>query len=180
MKTMLCLLILGFVTLLGGVGIARADVYQGAPIQAVLLPADGSGIANVAFLFDLSSLRAGDNRHIEEALLDWRVTGLPEEGLPEFVVYPITSPWTQASVLGGAAPSVQQERVSDWQINPLAPENADGKLVRLDLTELAGSWAAGTKANYGVIVAVPGISSKVLGDQLAKAQLTIRYGFRDN
>jgi hypothetical protein len=180
MKTMIFQLALGSVVLLGTSRAVGADVYQGSPREAVVLPDDGSGVTKIAFLFDFSSLREGGNRHIEEALLDWRVSDLAVEDLPTFFAYPITTSWTRSALEAGAAPSMSKESVSDWQMNALAPETNDGRLVRLDLTEMVGQWAAGTTTNYGIIVATSGLSANALGAQLGKVQLTIRYGFRDN
>ncbi len=178
MKTMLRIYVSALL-LMASIGVARADVFKGAPVQAVLLPVDGSDLVKVAFLFDLSSLRAGENRHIEEALLDWKLTGLSEQDVMDFTVYPVVETWTNASVQSGHAP-VAGAPVAEWRIGPTM-RTADGaKLARLDLTDMVRSWTAGTSANYGVVVASSALNRASVDGQFQNARLVVRYGFRDN
>jgi hypothetical protein len=149
------------------------------PSEAVMVPDDATGVTKVVFLFDLSGLRQGDNRHIEEALLDWRVAGVGTDYPALFAAYPVTDAWTKASVEGGTAPATAELMASDWHVS-LGTEPAEGRLVRLELTELVGSWASGATANYGVVVSTSALQAKTLATQLANVQLTIRYGFRDD
>jgi len=164
--------------LLGAMGVCEADVLQAAPQDVALLPDDGSGVTRIVFLFDLSKLRTGDNRRIEEALLDWRVNGLSSDELSEFSAYKVQTTWTSTAVKSGTAPTFEGQSTADWQVKSTVPETADGKLVRLDLTKLVDRWASGVEPNYGTIVATSALPSKLLASQIGKAQLTIRYGFR--
>jgi hypothetical protein len=177
-RTFLCAV--GFVIVVGGSTQARADVYTRAPKEGGILPEDGNGVTKVALLFDLSTLRVGDNRQIDEAILDWRLSDIAEGDLPEFVTHPVTLSWTTSTVAAGAAPSCDTTRVWGGQLNPLVPETSDGKLVRFDLTEMVTAWASGESPNYGLVIAISDLSVKTLSTQLGKAQLTIRYGFREN
>ena len=181
MKHTMVLAVLGVLYFLSNPNILLAGVFQSAPSEMVVLPDDGTKIAKVAFLFDLSKLRAGKNRQIDKATLEWRLNGITnEEEPPEFSVYAITGSWTKASVMEKSALSVEETRISDWQINPMAPEASEGKLISLDVTDLVGAWANGSATNYGVIVTTTDVASKSLDSQLGKVRLSIRYGFRSN
>ena len=81
----------------------------------------------------------------------------------------------------GTAIETEPTKLSEWQMNLMAPETKDGRLIRLDLTSLVEGWANGEKSNYGVVVATatPNVSAKTLSSQTGKVQLIIRYGFRD-
>ena len=180
MKTTMWVVCVMVAALLGAPGASRADVLKAAPVEAVLLPDEGDGAIRVAFLFDLSGLRSGENRRIDEALLDWWLTGTSEEAVSEFTAYPVAESWTETSVAQGTAPDLQEQRAATWDVFPTAPERGGERLVRLDLTELVNAWAAGATANHGVVVTTAGLSRATAGAQLAKATLTIRYGFRSH
>jgi hypothetical protein len=180
MKRVTCLLIFGFLVLMGTPGRTLADVYTATPTQAVVLADDGTNVVRVAFLFDLSGLRQGETRHIEEALLDWRIVGLDAEAPAAFGAYMIMNAWTKASVQSGTAPAMAEVAAADWLVSSLAKETTEGKLVRLDVTDLVGSWASGVTANYGVVVATSALDAKAIANQLTKVQLTVRYGFRED
>jgi len=180
MKTTLWMVGLALVVLLGVPMSARGDVYTVAPVEAVVLPGAGGGPVQVAFRFDLSGLRSGENRRIDEALLDWWLTGMSKETVSAFSAYAVTGTWSEASVEGGAAPVLEENSASGWDVFPASPELDGRKLARLDLTELVNAWATGAKANYGVVVATTDMSREALLGQLARAKLTVRYGFRGN
>lgn len=179
MKTMWGAGILGLL-LVSLIAVARADVYHGVAVQAVLLPEDESGSTKVAFQFDFSTMRTGENRQIEEALLDWKLSGVSEKDMMSFVAYPVTQSWTNASVGGGDVPAVGKEAVADWQIGPSMTMPDGGKLARLDLTEMVRSWTIGAVQNYGVVVASPDMDRATIASQFQNAKLVVRYGFRDN
>jgi len=173
------LAILGLLSIFGFLS-AEADTYEQASKEAVAL-ADDSGISKAALVFDLTSLRSGGNRHIEEAILDWWVSGIAPESSPVFSAYPILASWTKSTVQNGASLAVGEASVAQYQVNNLIPDKGNGRLVRLDVTSLVREWADGSKSNYGiVIIATAGVSANDLDSQLGKAHLTIRYGFRDN
>jgi hypothetical protein len=180
MKTKLSLLLLGSWVLCGMPGLVQADVHKGLPTQAVILPADDSGVTKVAFLFDVSGLRSGDNRKIEEALLDWTLTGTSEEEVMEYSAYPVSAAWTEAGVAAGTVPGTSETAVAQWLLRPQPAGKKGAGLVRLDLTELVTAWTEGTQANRGVVVATTALDVQALANQLDKATLTIRYGFRED
>lgn len=113
--------------------------------------------------------------------MEWRLKDLPEQKeSPEFFVVPILQAWSGQSITDRSVPSTGSERVSSWQVNPLALETSEGELVRLEITELVEGWLDGTAANYGIVVATPDLSSKLVGEQLGKARLTVLYSFRSD
>jgi hypothetical protein len=180
MKTRTCLLIIGFLGVLCISSKAEADVYKGVPKEAVVLPDDGSGVTRVGLFFDLSSLRSGENRRIAEAVLDWRVSGLGAEELPQFGAYQVTESWSRTSVNTGSLPTLASEMIADGQVSSLVLETSEGKFLRLDMTGIVRQWAAGTTTNYGLVLATSDLGAKALSPQLGKIQLTVRYGFSDN
>ena len=179
MKTKLGLGISGLL-LVSLMGVASGDVYKGAPVQAVLLPEDATGLTKVAFQFDLSSLREGENRHVEEALLDWKLSGVSEKDVIDFAAYALTQTWTMTSVGAGQVPTIGADIAAEWQIGPSMQLADGGKLARLDLTEIVRSWANGTIQNCGVVVASSDLDRTTIANQFQNAKLVIRYGFRDN
>ena len=144
-----------------------------------MMPNDGSGVVKIACKFDLSGLRAGEHRRVEEALLVWSLTQVPSGVAPEFSLHSVTSAWTKSSVESGAIPQMDPTKIADWQVNLAAPESKEGRLVRLDLTTLVENWVKGNAANYGVVATTPDVPLKTLTSQFGKVQLIVRYGFRD-
>lgn len=180
MKYVSFLLAAGVIALLGNPHAAAADVFKGTPKDAVILPEDGSGVTKVALVFDFSTLRSGENRKIAEAVLDWRLSGISSEEFPEFVAYSVVQAWTSDTVNSGSLTVASADKISDGQVNSLVPETAEGRFLRLDLTTIVREWAGGTRTNYGVVLATSDLDAKLLKTQLAKIQLTVRYGFSDN
>ncbi len=151
--------------------LASADVLELEPVEARVLPADGSGLTKVALRFDLSGMREGKGRRIYDALLDWRVTGVSGENPSEFTAHAATSSWSVA----GDSPDVAEDPVAGWDVIPDS-KRAD-QLVRLDLRGLVEAWSEGKSSNYGIVVVTPNLSTTAVSTQLAKAKLTIRYSF---
>lgn len=157
---------------LGTPVIADADEVSLTPAQAIVLPDDHSGISRVALLFDLSSLREGEGRIVDEALIDWTVSGVPSENPSSYSVYPITSFWTGAST----SISVTEDPTETWEIEP--EEFArNGGLIRFTVTELVSGWASGKSNNYGVVMTTEDVSREALSAQIMNARLVVRYGF---
>ena len=178
MKILACAITSGAAAVFLSIGTASGNVFKCIPTEVVVLPDDGSSVTQVAFSFDLSGMKRGANRHVEKATLEWRLSDLPEKNpQPEFSVTRILQTWSRATALN-KAPSISDERLSSWQINPMASEVSGGRLVRLEVTELVEGWAAETAANYGVVVSTADLPRALLAEQLGKAQLTILYCFR--
>lgn len=177
MKTRI-LVVVGLITILT-VRSTEADTYRQAAKEALAI-SDNSALSKAALVFDLTTLRAGGNRRIEEAILDWWVSGIAPDSAPVVFAYPIIASWTKSAVQGGASLVVGEESVANYQVNDLIPDTGNGRLIRLDITTLVSEWAEGSKDNYGIVIATEGVNVRDLGSQLDKAHLTIRYGFRDN
>jgi hypothetical protein len=151
----------------------NAQVLTLTPTQAVDLPGDGSGVTKVALLFDLSGIPQGQGRRIDNALLDWRMSGVPSSRRSEYAAYIPAGPWTIASVV---VPTLS-EPTARWRIEPFDYQRNQGGFVRLNLTSLVRDWTGGARQNLGVVVATPDVSGTALVGQLGGAVLTIRYGF---
>ncbi len=152
-------------------GAALAGPAALAPGQASLLPDDESGVAKVAVQFDLSGYGATDA--VGEAVLEWTVPGVPSDGLSEFTAYPITGGWTVAGIAQETVPAAGETPAAHWTIEPPDYERHGG-LVRLDITELARSWAGGLIQNHGVVIAVDGVPRTGLSAALSGVRLRIR------
>jgi hypothetical protein len=177
MKVTICFLLVGIAALCGISKPSLADEFREAPAEAALLPADESGVAKVAMRFDLSSLRSGEHRRIEQALLEWTLTGTSDADMTEYVVYAAQASWSESAIASGSVPVHGEEPAAEWLLQPRKAGEKGAGLVRLDITELVRSWADGGQPNYGVIVATSALGREVLGGQLDQAKLTIRYGF---
>ncbi|NNF07758.1 MAG: hypothetical protein HKN21_13425 [Candidatus Eisenbacteria bacterium] len=154
-----------------------ADVARLAPDASALCPDDGSGGSHVVFLFDLSELRTGEGRVIDEAFLDWVVPNLSSDEEILFAVYRMESSWNAVQVATGLElPLWDSDEVSGWSIEPLDFQRHGG-LVRLNLRPLVEDWLDGTQANHGVFVEFSDSPSVELASELNAARLIIRYGF---
>jgi hypothetical protein len=152
-------------------GPALASPAAQAPGQTSLLPDDASGMVKVAVQFDLSSYTsAGD---VDEAILEWTVPGVPSDELSEFTAYPVTDAWSATGVVQGSTPDLGETPVAHWTIEPPDYEHHGG-LVRLDVTQLARSWAAGETPNHGVVIELEGVSRTGLSSALSSIRLKIR------
>jgi hypothetical protein len=156
----------------------QAEILEVAPTKAVVLPADESGLTKVLLQFDLSGLQEGSGRVVDEALLDWSVAGVPSEEMSEYAAYQVTSAWTEQGVGSGSLPSVGEGAVTNWEFTPADYDANDGGFLRFNLKGLTRDWAAGTSANYGVMVVTDAVSRATLSSQMENARLTVRYGFR--
>jgi hypothetical protein len=157
--------------------VAHAHVLTVQPVKAAVLPADESGRTRVALQFDLSGLPSGENRQIHRALLNWRVNGVPSDRHSEYSVYPITGAWTVAGAGGGTPVSIAEETAASWDIDPLDYQRNGGGFIRLDITNLVQSWVGSAESNYGVVITTADVNRQTAADQLAEAELTVRYGF---
>jgi len=176
MRRLIC--VFGFLScVIAGSSVVSADVLTVTPSQAVVLPGDVSGLTRVALLFDLSGMRSGAGRRIDEALLDWRVAGVPSNRRSNFSAYPVSGTWTVAGAVLGTALSIEPGTVADWEFESLDHQRNGGGLIRLDLSELVGAWTSGTRSNYGLVVTSGDVSGNDLSTQLSQATLTVRYGF---
>ena len=77
----------------------EAEVLILTPTQSAVCPADESGVTKVVLQFDLSGITGGEGRQIDQALLEWVVTGMPS---------PSTTP-------SAARPSVS---IARWMTRP--------------------------------------------------------------
>ncbi len=167
MKTSTCFLSLGL--LLSAPAAVHADMLSVAPSQTMVLPDDQTGTARVALLFDLSGLRAGEGRRVDEALIDWTISGVPSGSSSTYSLFPATAAWNGSSV------SIAEDPVEVWDIEPLEVER-NGGLVRFSLRDLASDWAEGG-SNYGVVITTPDVTAQTLAAQMLDARLIVRYGF---
>jgi hypothetical protein len=127
----------------------------------------------VALLFDISGLRRGEGRTITEALLDWRLNGVPSDRHSEYYAYGLAESWTSTSV----SVASHSEPEVKWNIEPLDYQRNGGGVVRLNVTDLVNAWVIGTLPNHGLMVTTGDVSRTNIAGQLAEAKLTVRYGF---
>lgn len=158
-------------------GVGKADVLVLAPTRIAVLPSDESGMTRVAMLFDLSAMRTGENRRVDEALLEWHVRGVPEERSSEYSVHAISESWTVQSVESGV-PNHNEAAASRWTIDPLDSERIHGRFVRLNIAELVTGWSSGETANVGVLLTSPDVTRANALLDAESIRLTVRYGFR--
>jgi hypothetical protein len=176
MKAIIGILVPGLLALGLAPG-AAADVLVVHPAEAVVLPADTSGLTKIVLRFDLSGMRAEENLHISHAYVDWILPGVPSDRESEYATYAVTAAWSADAVASGAAHvEAAEEPSATWEITP-ADYEVVGGLVRLDLVDLVTAWANGTKSNYGIVLATPDVGSEGLAGELVRATLTVRYGF---
>lgn len=154
-----------------------ADVLKAAPNKAVVFPADGSGVAKVALIYDLSGLRTGNGREIFQALLDWPLSGVPSKQRSEFFIYSVSSAWTVQDISAGKLPSLSEKALSTWDIEPMDVERNAGGFVRFNVLELVKEWLSGATPNFGVVITTKDLKGSTLANQLSEGKLTIRYGF---
>jgi hypothetical protein len=167
-KTCVIALVVGILFPAAGAG---AAVYEAEPTEATVLSADHSGLTKVVLRFDLSGLREGEARRILDASIEWPVQGVSSEEISTFSAYEVT----RALDAEGSV-EYAEEALSEWEITPADYEQSEG-FVRLDVKELAVSWAESPGANLGVLVATPSLAGADLMNQLGEARLIVRYGF---
>jgi hypothetical protein len=166
------------VALVGVAGTASAEVLEVAPTAATVYVAQGTGVTTAVLRFDLSGLAEGEGRVIDEALLDWPLTGLSGESRYSIEAFPVTTAWTPEGVSATAPPSIGEAVAADWDIEPGEISGEGGALVRLNLKGLVDAWA-GEGTNCGIVILLPGLSANGIMSQLQEAKLTVRYGFRE-
>jgi hypothetical protein len=177
MKQIMWIASLGLVALLLAPVASQADVMELTPTQAAVLPAEESGMSRVVLAYDLSGLRSGEGRRIEEALLDWIVVGVPSDEPSEYVAYPVTAAWTAEGAASNGSVTRAEEAAARWEITPMDYERNGKGFLRLDLTRLVADWAAGRATNHGIVVVTPSVSREAFASQLPGARLTVRHGF---
>ncbi len=155
---------------------AWADTLTLAPTQAVVLPADRSGVTKVALKYDLSAMREGADRFVAAAVLDWRISGITSGERVTFTAHEPTTSWTATGIGAGTLPTISEDAMTEWDLEDLDYSRLGG-FMRLNLTELVDGWAAGTTPNLGIVVETPDLSGNTLSSELQKAQLTVYYGF---
>lgn len=105
---------------------SAADVLHGR-VDAVGLPADGSGVSKVALRFDLSSLRQGRGLTIQSAILEWELPEMPGERMTVFEAHSLTGSW---GLLGPDALKVAESLAlapeATWEVFPQDHLNRPG------------------------------------------------------
>ncbi len=155
----------------------EAEVLILTPTQSAVCPADESGVTKVVLQFDLSGITGGEGRQIDQALLEWVVTGMPSGTHSEYELHAATGAWTESAVASGTVPTFGEDTADVWSYSPLDYTRNQGGLLRLDLLHLVRGWLAGEATNYGVVIATEDLSRAGLSNQLSTIRLTIRYGF---
>lgn len=163
---------------LGISGMATAEVLEVTPTDAAVFTAEGTGVTTVVLRFDLSGMSEGEGRVIDEALLDWPLTGLSNESRYSMEAFPVTASWSSEGVSAQSPPTVGETRCAEWELEPTEVSAQGGALVRLDLKALVQDWLGGQTTNYGIVVLLPGVSANGLAGQLQGARLSVRYGYR--
>ena len=155
----------------------QAEVLTITPTQAAVGPADESGVTQIILQFDLSGIQGGEGLQVDQALLQWTVTGMPSEVYSEYYLYPVAQSWTEGGVATGTVPTMAETAADTWSYSPVDYENNRGGLLRFDLLHLVRSWLSGEATNYGVVIATEDLGRTGLSEQLGHIRLTIRYGF---
>lgn len=170
-----CKLVVVSLAILMGVSTARGDelVIKPSVAQVVL---DASKSTKVLLLFDISGLRAGEGRSIDNAFVDWRISGVPSDRRSEYKAYVMVSSWDTATMFG--VNESEEHELATWTIWPQNYERNQGGVVRLDVRDAVVQWSSGSRANFGILVSTLDVSRAVIGQQLEHATLTITYGFR--
>lgn len=177
MKTLRVLLCAAACGLLAGLfSPAQADRTTLSPTRAVLLPAAGAAEPQLALAFDLSGLRSGEGRRIDEALLEWNAAGLPADLSTVLAVTAITAAWTEAGVTDGAAVRAAGSIAAAWRIDEAGQAWSEGR-VRFDITELARDWASDPGANHGILISLGALDRATAARQIERPRLLVRYGF---
>jgi hypothetical protein len=151
---------------------AGAHELTVSPSTTAVLPEDELGRSRVAITFDIGGMIVGEGRRIDDAWLEWRLTGAPEEGRLEFEAWTITGSWSEEGDV-----AVAEEPVAFWEIEPLDQARNGGALLRLDLRSLVAEWASGAAENHGVVVTSADLDLSEFEAQLPDSRLVIRYGF---
>ncbi len=158
----------------------RAQTVTLAPVRTAVLPSvEGDDTTRVAFVFDLSGLRAGPGRRIDKALLVWRVSSISPDSTVEFSVRPITQRWDSSSLSSSSttAPPVGPESSTTWAATPKDAARGHAGTVVLNVLPLVRSWAIDTRENYGIVVSTPDLPPAQVEPFLPAARLSIWYGF---
>ena len=80
MKATSFLLIGGLI--LAAVPPVSADVLTLSPVQAVVLPPDGSGLAKAVLMYNLAGLSDRQEISLDEALIEWNAAAVPSRSGP--------------------------------------------------------------------------------------------------
>ena len=156
----------------------EADVLTVSPSEVAVLPSNGDGFARIALLFDLSTMRNGVGRRIDNANIEWTLNGLPGDRETEFSVREITGQWDAEKVGNGVEEvSIPDQAADKWPITPRSYESIGG-FVRLDLETVVRQWTSGVTANYGVLVATDALDRDAIQLEVQNVKLVVRYGFR--
>lgn len=174
MKRQILGAVLTFMIMLYGFSASQADVLSVQPSKAVVLPSDGTGTTRIALQFDVSGMRPGENRVIDDALLDWQVDGVPANRRSEYKAHLITTAWT----VGATVIDASEGEIASWDILPRDFERNGGGFVRFDLREAVTAWAQSPRNNVGVLIVTRDVKRAHFLTILESAVLTVRYGFR--
>jgi len=158
---------------------SEGDTISVAPLQTAVAPADESGVTRIFLEFSLETMREGPHRHIDDAMIEWTVGGVPGGRIPEFTVQEVLEDWNGSAVgRGEEDPATGEEEADRWTITPKMFE-ATGGFVRLDVEEWVRGWAEGTRSNFGVMLATEGVDREALVEEVSNVRLVVRYAFRD-
>jgi hypothetical protein len=162
-------------------GMVLAFVVDSSSADEITLPADLAAMVTdqsdsktrVALSFDVNQLPTGEGRVIDEAYLEWDLTGIPNDVTSTFELHEALVQWVpqDGSVHSTAVSGIL---AAEWIITPRDYE-ANGGFVRLDVTDLARRWCQ--EANNGVVLSTSALPSSSIASQLAAVQLRIRYAF---
>lgn len=177
MKTHRVLLSAAALGLLAGLfSPALADTITLAPAQTAVLPAAAHDAA-VAMTFDLSGLRSGEGRQIDEAFLVWNAGSVSGDLTTAIEVRGIAAAWTTARVAEGTPVSLAEAPAARWRLDRVVQGWTSG-LVRLDVTELVRGWAASPATNHGLLIRFGELGRDAAGRQATRPRMVVRYGFR--
>jgi len=155
---------------------ASSDTLKVSPVRTAVIPSDGSDHVQVSVQFDLSGIRSGSNRTLNEAFLEWIPNSVSDDTRTEFSVFEVTSPWEQEGVTDGdLSITADTEAKGSWEVEPDDYERVGG-LVRLNILELVEQWLATPNSNYGLMITIDG-AGEGISDELGSMKLIIRYGF---
>jgi len=145
-----------------------------APMTAVVLPDDESGLTKVALWYDLSGLEAAEERTAARAAVEWTVPGVSEEGEYTFAAYPIEAAWDAGEVVAGEETlDVGSERAASWAIES-RDYDRHGAYAKFLVTDLVDGWVSGSTGNYGILIEMSGVEAEAV-TSLSGARLSIRY-----
>jgi hypothetical protein len=158
-------------------GTVWADAIVINPSRVALLPADESGTARLAVYFDLSEVPSAEGLVLDEALLDWRVTGVPSTTLSTFKLFPILESWTAEGAVNSGV-DVTETESDTWVITRLDYERNVGGFVRFDLKDSVGQWLRNPNTNLGVVIATEDVPRSAWIGTERLPLLTVRYGLQ--